>query len=167
MTRALDLTDVGHGLRTEKQLRIARMLREYNPRLSLRRIPESDPAFAAGMQFDPPRVFGVYEENVADHLPNWVFTVAEMSIDERLLARVAENDFARGGGATKMWNKFLALKTAQELEKRARQEEIMAAREEEMLGVAKLAEKRSTFRHRINGELMQIGDTIRPIKRNV
>ena len=155
MARAYDLSGMAHGLTTERQLHIHRLLQEYDPNLSLRRIPERDPAFR------PPRVFGVYEEHVGPGQPHWVFTLAEYSIDERILARVRENDFQRLGGAKGAWDKFMALKTAQEESRKKAELERQLEREEQMLAIGRMSDKKSTVRHIINGEEYIIGDTLR------
>ncbi len=164
-SRAVSLSGMGHGLTTEKQLHINQMLVDYSGgKLSLRRIPESDPAFRYGMQLTPPKIFGVYEENVAAGQPNWVFTLAEMSIDERVLARIIENDLSRGG-ADAHRAKFEAFERAQQASKLKAHAEMMEEREDEMLTIGRLAAKKHTFRHRIGGEDVIIGDTIRPARR--
>ena len=83
-----DFNEYHFGLETEIQKRVNRILQDYNPKLSLRRIPDTDPAFMAGQKFNPPRIFGVWEDGVARGETNWVFTLAEMSIDDRVLRRI-------------------------------------------------------------------------------
>lgn len=160
MSRAIDLSGSGHGLTTEKQLRINRLLQQYDPNLSLRRIPERDPAFR------PPKVFGVFEENVAPGEPNWVFTLAEYSIDERILARIRENDFKRLNAAGQ-WDKFAALKSAEEQVKAQQELEQRQARNDEIRDFARLADRKSVMRHTINGEEFIIGDTVRRARTHI
>lgn len=164
MPKALDLTDLGHGLTSEKHLFIARLVREFDPNLSLRRMRDSDPMYAHAMSFDPPRIFGVWEEHVGPGHPNWVFIIPESAVDERVIARLYENDFRRLGGAKGASTKLLAMHAANERAKRKAHGELMAERREEMLGIAELAAKKNAFRHRINGEDVIIGETIRPVR---
>lgn len=163
MTRSLDLADAGHGLTTEKQFFIARLVRELDPNLSLRRIQSSDPMFAHAISFKPPRLYGVWEQNVGPGHPNWVFLVAESAVDERIIARLLENDFKRVG-TTEAMSKLHALHAANDAAKRKQREELEAERREEMVGIAELARKKDTFRHRIGGRDVIIGDTVRPVR---
>jgi len=72
-SRAIDLSGMGNGLTNERHLHINRMLQDYsNGKLSLRRIPENDPAFSYGAKLTPPKLYGVWEERVAAGQPNWV-----------------------------------------------------------------------------------------------
>ena len=160
MARAMDLSGLGHGLTTEKQLHIGKLLHDYDPNLSLRRIPERDPAFR------PPKVFGVWEENVAPGQTNWVFTLAEMSIDERVLARIVENDMRRQG-ASAQFAKMMAIQGAAAASKAKKEADQMAEREEEMIGIGRLAARKHTFRHVLRGQQVVIGDTIRPVRKNL
>jgi len=158
---------MGNGLTNERHLHINRMLQDYsNGKLSLRRIPENDPAFAYGAKLTPPKLYGVWEERVAAGQPNWVFTLAEMSIDERVLARVMENDLSRQGVPERQ-AKMEALTRANEASKYKAEADRMAEREDEMLTIGRLAGKKSTIRHRINGEDVIIGDTVRPRRRQL
>lgn len=159
----MDLSGLGHGLTTEKQLHIARLLSDYDSNLSLRRIGERDPAFAAGMAYNPPRVFGVWEENVAPGQPNWVFTLAEMSIDERVLARVVENDLKRQG-ASEHFAKYMAVVGAAQASRLKRDADRQQERMDEMLALGELAGRKTTFRHHLNGQDVIIGDRIRPVR---
>lgn len=164
MSRTIDLTDAGFGLTSERHLFIARLVREFDPNLSLRRIQSSDPQFPHAMSFNPPREFGIWEENVGPGHPNWVFLVPESAVDERIVARLYENDFKRLGGAEGASTKLLAMHTAHERAKLKAHEEMMAERREEMLGVAELAAKKNSFRHTIAGREVIIGDTVRPVR---
>lgn len=166
MSRTIDLGGLGYGLTTEKQLHINRLLQDYDPHLSLRRIPEGDPAAIAGAKFTPPKVYGVWEDNVAAGQPNWVFTLAEMSIDERVLARIASNDMQKVGADKRMAN-FMALQGAAEASRMKKQIDLEAERREEMIGIGELAGRKTSFRHTLNGEDVIIGDTIRPARRQI
>lgn len=163
-----DFRDSQFGLTTERQFHINRMLRDYNPKLSLRRIPETDPAFREGMRMNPPKVFGVWEEGVSSDVPNWVFTLAEMSLDQRVLARIMENDMSRVDGDARM-NKFLALQRSEEASKLKKQMEVDEARRDEMLWIGRQGKygTKTTVRHRINGEDVILGDTIRPVRTKI
>jgi len=159
-----DFRDSAYGLTTERQHHINAMLRDYsNGKLSLRRIAENDPAFQVGIKMNPPKVFGVWEEGVAADQPNWVFTLAEMSIDERVLARIMENDMKRTG-VTERMAKMMAIGRANEASKLKREAEIMAERREEMLGLGKIMEKKSVVTHTINGVKVRIGDRVVPVQ---
>lgn len=166
MARSIDLDGMGHGLTTEKQLYVNKLLQEYDPNLSLRRIPERDPAAIAGARLDPPKIFGVHEANVAPGQSPWAFTLAEMSIDERVLARVVSNDLQRRG-ASKQFADLLAIQGAAEAGRRKREAELLEEREDEMLTIGALARKKATFRHTLNGEDVIIGDRIRPARRSL
>lgn len=161
MSKLVDFNDIANGLTTEKQRHIAQMVRDASGGLlELKRIPEGDPAFR------PPHVYGVYERNVAAGLSHWVFTLMEMSIDERVVARVLENDMRRHGANEKM-AKYLAFENANKASELKVQAEKMAEREDEMKTIGKLAGKHSAFRHTINGQDVIIGDTIRPVRRHL
>lgn len=161
---SIDLRDTQYGLTSERQWHINALLRDYsNGKLSLRRIAENDPAFKEGMHHNPPKVFGVWEDGVASDQPNWVFTVAEMSIDERLLARIMENDMKRMGASDRM-AKMMAIGRANEASKLKGRAEQMEAKREEMIGVGKLAGKLNTVRHTINGQKVIIGDRVTPVE---
>ena len=105
----------------------------------------------------------MWEENIAEGQVHWVFTLAEMSIDSRVLARVAENDMKKHG-ATEKFAKMMALKGAEEASKAKVAMDRQQALDEEMIGIGKLAARKSTFRHTINGRDMIIGDTVRPVR---
>lgn len=156
-----DFRDTQHGLTTERQWHINAMLRDYDPKLSLRRIPELDPAAIAGAKLNPPKLFGVWEEGVARGETNWVFTLAEMSIDSRVLARIMENDMSKQGADQRM-AKFLAIKRAEEASKLKGKIDEKEAKREEMLWLGK--QTKSSIRHTINGEKVIIADRIIPVK---
>lgn len=135
-----------HGLTTQMQRRVDQLLRDYSPRLSLRRIPESDPWFI------PEEPFGVYEEGVqSDQMSPWVFRVSEASIDERILAYIVEADFTKQGVPARM-AKLKALELAQAAARGAAFEEQQAAQAEEASHLLKTMLRRGSARHRIDGE---------------
>lgn len=147
----VDFRTSAYGLTTEKHRQINDLLQAYSPRLSLRRIPTSDPAF------HPSKPYGVFEEGVDPRTSPWVFTLAEMSIDERVVARIYENDFARAGADAQM-AKTLALRAAQENRQAQDEAERRAAARDEMMAIGRLAGEKSQFRHRFaNGETLIIG----------
>lgn len=158
----VNFREAQYGLTTEIQRRINALLQAYNAKLSLRRIPEMDPAAIAGAKLNPPKTFGVWEENVDRDQSNWVFTLAEMSIDDRILRRIWENDFANAG-ADKRMARLLAENASAEMMRERANEEKMDARREEMMGIGKMAQHRDVIRHRINGEDFILGDTLRPV----
>lgn len=154
-----------YGLITEPQKLLNRMLQDYDPYLSLRRIPENDPAFAAGMQHNPPRIFGVWEET-SSASTKWAFTIPEISIQNpgAILARVAAGDMTKMSGKEKLE----LLRKAQEATKLAErkvQAEKEAERREEMLFIASTAKSRIT--HTLNGEKLILGDTVRSARTHV
>lgn len=168
-TVVINLAEHSFGLRSEAELRINRMLRDYDPNLSLRRIPEGDPAFNAGRAKTPPHTHGVWEEGVntlKGILGNWVFTLAEMSIDHRVLARIAEGDMRKHGVPEKI-AKLRAHQETAELERQRAMYDIIEERREEMEAIGRMARTKSTIRHRINGEDVIIGDTVRPLRAHV
>lgn len=140
------------GLDTEKQRHIDNLLHDYDPNLSLRRIPDGDPAFSIQ------KPYGVYEENILAMRP-WVFTLSPSEIDERVLARIMANDFTKQGAPEK-FAKLQAHEAATQLSKMRRDAELAAEREDEMRTIADLASRKTTVRHRIDGELMILGDEI-------
>lgn len=142
-----------NGLVTDAQRRIDVMLHDYNEKLSLRRIPTSDPAFTPGQPY------GVHEEGVARGQTPWVFTLSEYSIDTRILARIWENDFARAG-AQEQWTQMELLAAAEEYAKHQLAEEEQEAKREEMLAIA--TNQKTSFRHKFNGETMIVSDDPEP-----
>jgi len=160
-----DLAAHAFGLRTERQILTNQMLQDYNPKLTLRRIGERDPAFAAGQKFNPPRVLGVWEEPVARGETNWVFTLAEISVDPvRILARVAENDFSKANGKER-FDRLLAFKQLEEAVKLKELNDKNQERREEMITAGKLMRRNGTVRMKINGEDVLVGDTITPVRK--
>lgn len=141
-----------YGLVDVKHLRINEMLHDLDPQLSLRVIPERDPAYR------PPKTMGVYEEGTQGAASPWVFTLAPEHVDERVVARVAAGDMSKLSPAEKME----LLKKANQLAlERDRKElaEKQAQRREEMLFIA--SSKKSTIRHKIDGETKILSDEIR------
>lgn len=137
MSRTTDLRGYGHGLETETQRDVDRLLNDYDPNLSLRRIPERDPAFT------PEKPFGVYEEGTLGVSP-WVFTLAPYACDERVLARVAAGDMAKRGvreDMAKTQANALAAQAWRDRQRAVEQQE----RTDEMLSVAKLGDRYSRF----------------------
>lgn len=154
----IDFSNQNHlyGLETDAARRVNELLQAYSPRLTLRRVPTVDPSF------DPQKPFGVYEEGVrADReiLSPWVFFLSEHSIDERILARIYENDMLRHGvNATIAKND--ALRRAQADAKKKLEDERLAAAQEEAVGLVKLMGRKTTVRHDFgdgNGRVI-IGD---------
>lgn len=153
MTRATDLRGYGHGLETEQQRDVDRLLNDYDPNLSLRRIPERDPAFR------PEKPFGVYEEGTLGVTP-WVFTLAGYACDQRVLARVAAGDMAKRGVREDMAKQQAEALAAQAWQDRQRAMQAQD-RHDEMLSVAKLGERysRFTMRNPITGERMVVDNS--------
>lgn len=154
-----------YGLEAPKQLHINQMLADVsNGKLSLRRL--TGLAAEAGLQKTPPHTYGVWEDGVAADQPNWVFTLWEGSIDERIIARVMESDFKRNG-APEQFAKLVAHERARQASMAKADAEKLAAREDEMMAIGRLSKEKSTFTHRINGEKFIIGDTVRRARKQV
>lgn len=153
MTRATDFRGYGHGLETEQQRDVDRLLNDYDPNLSLRRIPERDPAFR------PEKPFGVYEEGTLGVTP-WVFTLAGYACDQRVLARIAAGDMAKRGVREDMAKQQAEALAAQAWDDRQRAMQAQD-RHDEMLSVAKLGERysRFTMRNPLTGERMVVDNS--------
>lgn len=76
----VDLASHAYGLTTDIQRQVNQLLQDYSPKLSLRRINDSDPAYKAGIRFNPPRIYGVWEEPVDRGETNWAFTLDRKSV---------------------------------------------------------------------------------------
>lgn len=154
-----------NGLSTEPQKILDMMLRDYDPYLSLRRIPEGDPAFKAGQAFDPPRIFGVWEETSAA-TTKWVFTIPEISIlnPGEILARIVVGDSSKRTPKERME----ILQASQQAAVQAKEkfwEDVRAQRREEMNFIASNGKSRIT--HTIDGEKMILGDTMRRARTHI
>lgn len=154
-----------NGLTTEPQKLLDMMLRDYDHYLSLRRIPENDPAFQAGQAYDPPRTFGVWEET-STASTKWVFTIPEISIlnPGEILARIVVGDATKRTAKERME----ILRASQEAAERAREkywEDVRAQRREEMMFIASNGKSRIT--HTIDGEKMILGDTMRRARTHI
>lgn len=149
----INFDEYHYGLDTDAKRHINRMLHDYDDRLSLRRIANTDPAFT------PEKPYGVWEDGLHSNMTNWVFTLAETMIDERVIARIAANDMTKQG-ASERFAKWKALEMAQQASAHLKRIEEAEAKREEMIGMAKL-HNRTSYRHRINGEDVIIGDEIR------
>lgn len=162
----MDLGAHAQGLTTDMQMKVDRLLKDYSPKLSLRKIGDNDPALHAGLRFNPPRTYGVWEEPVARGETNWVFTVAEISITPALLVRVAEGDFAKTNAGQK-FDQFQARQQIAEALRLKEQNDHNAERREEMILTGKAMRRagNGTARVRINGEDVLVGDTITPVRK--
>ena len=156
MTISLDIASAAartserdFGLTTEKHKRINEMLRELDPRLSLRMIPERDPAF------NPPKTMGVWEDDVKNGLTNWVLTIEPEHVDARLVARVAAGDMSKLSPAQRI-ELLKRVKQAEHDLMEAAYAEKMAQRKEEMLFIA--SARQGSVRHTIDGEDRIISD---------
>lgn len=157
--------EAAHGLTTEPQKILNMMLRDFDPYLSLRRIPENDPAFGPARAQTPPHEFGVWEET-STASTKWVFTLPEAYVlsPQTVLARVAAGD------ATKLTprQRIELLEKANRAAEAAKDkywEDVRAARHEEMLFLASSGKSRVT--HTIDGEKMIVGDTVRRARTHV
>ncbi len=136
------------GLTTDIQRRVNQMLQDYDRNLSLRAIPERDPAFR------PPRTMGVYEEGTKGVTP-WVFTIEPEHVDERVFARAIAGDMSKLSHAQRM-EILKATRDAAARKIELEQAEEAAQRREEMLFIA--STKQNTIRHKINGETVILAD---------
>jgi hypothetical protein len=145
-----------YGLSTEPQIFLNSLLRDYDPNLSLRRIPENDPAFREGIKENPPRIFGVYEETSTME-SKWVFTIPEVSIQnpDAILARIVMGDHTKLSVPERM-KRLQAANAAVDAARAKRWEEIRQARHDELAFIA--SGKRNQLRHKINGEDVVISD---------
>ena len=159
-----DLSAHAFGLRTEMQVRINQMLQAYDPKLTLRRINTSDPAYAAGQKFTPPKEFGVWEEPVLRGETNWVFLLPESAIHGQVLVRVAENDFSRTNPHEK-FNRLLAEDQFRQAGMLKDQNDKFEEKRDQMMTVGKLARRHGAVRMKINGEDVILDDTIRPVRK--
>jgi hypothetical protein len=126
------------------------MVQDYNPRLSLRRVPVGDPGF------NPERPYGVFEE-VGPGVRPWVFFLSESMINERVLARLYENDLSKQGVDERM-AKLIAFNAAQAKTQQAVVDETMAERQEQMLFLAKAGSRQSTVRLKVDGDDIIVAD---------
>lgn len=145
----------------EKQRYIDEMLKQIDDRLSLRRIPEGDPAFLHGRTFDPPRDFGVYEEGVQGGASPWVFTLPEMSVDERIIARVALGDMSKTTPKQRM-EALMRAQAEMKLKENTEAAERQAELSEQAHFIANTS--KTTIRHRINGEMRILGTDNRAVR---
>lgn len=149
-----------YGLDSPVFKRINEILRDIDPRLSLRRIPEGDPAFR------PPKTMGVYEEGVVERgaVTPWVLTIEPEFVDERLIARVMAGDMSKMAPGERM----AALKAARDIAQakiKAEWEEERARRREEILFIA--SGGKNTIRHKIGGETVILSDEVRSPRTHV
>lgn len=158
-------TQAANGLSTEPQKILDMMLRDYDHHLSLRRIPENDPAFKAGQAFDPPRIFGVWEETSAAST-KWVFTIPEISIlnPGEIIARIVVGDATKRTPKERM-EIYRASQDAADKARDKYWEDVRAQRREEMDFIASTGKSRIT--HTIDGEKMIVGDTLRRARTHI
>jgi len=158
-----DFSLLGGGLTTDRELHYAAIVRDVSQGdAELRRIDPSDPKFPWAAQQQPPHVYGIWERNVGGGLANWAFTFAEMSLDDRVIARLVEADMHREGVDPRR-ARMLAHETGRQLSKAKADAEREEARRDEMAAIGRLADKKSSFRHKIDGETYIIGDTVRKV----
>ena len=147
----IDFAERAYGLDTEMKRRVGQMLHDYNPKLSLRRIPADDP------WFDPQKPYGVWEENVSSTLSNWVTSAPESEIDPRLVAIIIEGDMQRVGVPERQ-ARLRAFEAAQQLARAKEDAERDAERADMMRTMAALAKGKHAIRLDIDGELMIFSD---------
>lgn len=162
------LDEHAYGLDDERLVRIHRLINDYAPELSLRKIPPGDPI--AEWAHQQGHDYGVYEAGVgasAEHfggnMTNWVFTLPKAQIDDRVFARVLEADFRRNGADERI-AKHKALEEAAKLSRMRAEMDRIEAKKDEMIALGQMSRYKSTIRHKINGEDVIIGDTIRPLR---
>jgi hypothetical protein len=141
-----------YGLDTEMKRRVNEMLHDYDPKLSLRRIPADDP------WFDPQKPYGVWEDGVnTAAVANWVTSVPESEIDHRLVAIIIEGDMKRVGVPERQ-ARLKAFAASQQLARAKEQAEIDEQRADVIRTVAALAKGKHGIRLDVNGELMIFSD---------
>lgn len=147
-----------YGLDDPKLVHIHELLHDYDRNLSLRRIRPDDPVLNfTRMNAGPPHEFGVWEENVAPGQRNWAFTLPAMSVDERVLARVIENDMLRNGASERM-ARLQAFESAKEASRMKRELERRQERREEMEFIGRQSEYKSQFKHKFkDGRTLIVG----------
>lgn len=165
------LDEHAFGLDDERLVRIHRLLNDYSPTLSLRKIPDGDPI--APWAHSQGHDYGVYESNVGQsaahhggNMTNWVFTIAKGQIDDRVIARVFEADMLRNGVEARI-AKHRAHEEATKLSNMRALMDRQEARRDEMLALGEMARHKSTIRHKIHGEDVIIGDTVRPLRTHI
>jgi len=146
-----------YGLDTEPAKHVHRLLNDYDPYLSLRRVPEGDPAFKPGE-----RQFGVWEET-STASTKWAFIVPEISLGNPggILARVVLGDATKRTPAERM-QALQAAHAAAELARQKQAAEQAAERREMMLYIA--STPKSSIRHKIDGEDLIISDHARSVR---
>lgn len=165
----LNLRDHAAGLDTERLQFYGKLVNEmYGLEAELRRIPNDDPIRDWAAQQVPPHEFGIWERNVSATafggiLSNWAFTFPANAIDDRIIARLIEADMRRGG-ADQRTAKYEAQRRAKIAGQDAEFMRKFEERREEMVTLGKMAEGKTTIRHRINGEDVIIGDEVRSVR---
>jgi hypothetical protein len=161
----LDLGEHARGLTSERMRHVHGLLHDYDPNLSLRRISDADPIMAWAQRQTPPRLYGVWEEGVGqptDGTPgiisNWVLTIAEEHIDDRLFARVIAGDMKKHGVEERVANAE-AFQKATQLSAQRKFLEQFEERRDQMMFIGQ--SKQSVLRMKINDEDVVIGDTVR------
>jgi hypothetical protein len=144
---AARVSERDYGLQTESHKRINELLRALDPRLSLRMIPERDPAFR------PPKTMGVYEENVGTASP-WVLTIEPEFVDERIVARVALGDMSKTTPAERM----AVLRKVQEAKEQLLEQQWQERKAQLVEEVRSLSRRHGSVRHTIDGETRIIGE---------
>lgn len=148
----VDFAERAYGLDTEMKRRVNQMLHDYDPKLSLRRIPADDP------WFDPAKPYGVWEDGVnTAAVANWVTSVPESEIDHRLVAIIIEGDMKRVGVPERQ-ARLKAFAAAQQLARAKEDAERDAERADMMRTMAAISKGKHAIRVDIDGELMIFSD---------
>lgn len=164
----IDLGAHAAGLDSDRLRYYGKLISEMYPELELRRIPHDDRIMAWATQQAPPHTFGIWERNVGTHafggvLTNWVFTLPEQAIDDRIIARLLEADMRRQG-ADERTAKMEALRRTKLATEQANFMRKFEERRDEMIALGRMAGTQSTIRHTIGGEDVIISDVIRPAR---
>ena len=167
----LDLGQHAAGLDTDRLAYYGKLIADMFPELELRRIPNDDRIMPWAMQQTPPHTIGVWERAVGTHafggaLTNWVFTLPEHSIDDRIIARLLEADMRRQG-ADERTAKYEALRRTKLANEQAAFMRKFEERRDEMVALGEMAGRKDTIRHKIGGEDVIIADKIRPVRSTV
>jgi len=167
----IDLGAHAAGLDSERLRYYGKLIDEMYPEVELRRIPHDDRIMPWAAAQNPPHEFGIWERNVGTHafggvLSNWVFTFAEASVDDRIIARLLEADMRRQGASERV-AKVEAQRRTKIATEQATFMRKFEERREEMIALGEMAGRKDTIRHKIGGEDVIISDTLRPVRRTV
>ncbi len=140
----LNLEQHANGIDSPELALIDKAVRAYHYSLSLRRVQPSDPDFTPSMPW------GIWEENVGPGQSNWVFMVPPGALTlENVLGRIRAGDMVKEGADPRA-ARHEAMAMAAQVAERARYQDMMEQRRDEMVFVGKTP--KSSIRMKINGE---------------